>query len=517
MVFVPRDLDRVVQQRVGSVLFMFPELEHQYGLHQHTVEEELRTLHNRHLFYTPVPDVQSREWACFKRALRRFSKRIGFCNRAPLSTLVEGRSGRRRARFLQGIKEWQEEGVEFKHSRLTEMQKLEFYQEDKIAGKEDRGIQYRTVRYNAELASHLHNIAAKVIGYHRNGTFRVAKGKTPSQRCCNLFRQLARFRDPVIACGDHSRFDAHLHELIVRELHKVYLRARKYNKRLAKLLKMQLVNMGWTKGGIVYKIRGKRASGEVDTGDGNTIANDGLIEGWAMFAGLEEEDYDYTSDGDDFYIILEREKSHLFKGLVAYMLKCGMETELELVTDPFKVEFCQSRPVLLPGGPTFVRNPMKVLATLGRSPERRTRAQLQQSVRASCLCEMAMAPGSPINSVVARRVKAMLGEGKAAFNAAQSWKYEQFGMTEFQENDVEPDTLARYTFWRAWDIDESTQLQYEAMDPLWNTSLVGERDKPKKTTLKHLEAENLGVINPACECGDCPTFDLEPGMVERWL
>jgi hypothetical protein len=513
---VPK-LDVVVQRRVGSVLFDFPDLEVEYGLHHYTVEEEVRTLHNRHLFATPVPDASSREFKLLKKVLVRFAKKLGFCSRAPLSTLVQGRSGRRRARFFQGVKEWMNEGVERKHARLSEMQKLEFYETTKIAGKEDRGIQYRSVRYNAELATHLHNVEAKVCGYHGKGGYHVAKGKTPQQRCINFFKQLSRFKDPIVVNGDHHRFDAHLHYLLVLLEHMVYKICRKYKRRLVELLKWQLVSYGISKGGVRYRIRGKRASGDINTGCGNSVINIGLIEAWAESVGLTEDDYDFTVDGDDFYIIIERAKRALLATLVPFMLKCGMVTEIVVEDDPFKSEFCQSRPVVLPGGPTFVRNPMKVLATLGRSPEGRTRSQLQQSVRASCLCEMAMAPGSPVNSVVARKVYKLLGaNGKAAFNPAQAWKFEQYGMTEFEENDVEPDWLARYTFWRAWGIDDGEQHHLESMSPRMS-ALNKERLTNAKSELHHMEAENLGVVDPVCECGDCPTFDLEHLEVERWL
>jgi len=373
------------------------------------------------------------------------------------------------------------------------------------------------VRYNAMMASHLHNKERKVIGHHRNGAYCVAKGKTPEQRCINFFKQLARYKDPVIISGDHSRFDAHVNKQLKLLLDKSHLRARGYHPELRRALKFRRKVKGQTKGGIVYVIEGKVESGDIDTGMGNTEINEWLIIGFCEFeVDLDPEQYDYCCDGDDFYIIVERANLGLLDKLPQYMLDCGMVTEIEVNDDPFKVEFCQSRPCILPGGPTFVRNPMKVLATLGQSPEIRTRSQMQQSVRATCLCEMAMAPGSPINSVVARRIYNILGEGKAAFNPAQAWKYEQYGMTEFRFNDVEPDWLARYTFWRAWGIDDGEQFAYEHMQYV-TAAKCHERTKPMKTNLLQMEVENMGVVDASCECGDCPTYDVALADLERWL
>jgi len=93
--------DKVVTKRVGcKMIALGPPLVtralgiREYGLHAHTVDQELRTLHNRHLFETPEPDMWCPEWHGFKKQLRRLADEIGYVPIATNTQVLEGKFGR---------------------------------------------------------------------------------------------------------------------------------------------------------------------------------------------------------------------------------------------------------------------------------------------------------------------------------------------------------------------------------------------------------------------------------------
>lgn len=528
-------LDQVVSVRGGRIGWKPYILDsEEYGLHEHTVEQEFKTICNRHLFATPEPDLTSAEWGKFRLYMGRLARAIGRVEETPIRTLLEGRSGRRRKRFYEGAMRYLRYGVEYSDSTITEMQKLEFYEESKIEVKEDRGIQFRSVSYNVALARHLHEIEARLIGLHEMRTGRknvlgyrpVAKGSTPRQRCEMLFDYADVFDEPVFLCMDHSRFDAHVNAQLLREEHRLYLYCRRWHPELAQLLRWQTRNQGRSKGGIRYKMKAKRMSGDINTGLGNTVLNLCMILGWLDFAGISK--HRIILDGDDSVVIVERADyvRQAAGSIEAFMLKLGMETEVEVKTDIWKVDFCQSRPVILPTAdgprPVFVRNPMKVVTTMGRTAERRDDVTLQMVMRSSALSELAIAPGAPVTNALAKRVLNYFGDGKILKTPKQLYKEEAYGF-DCRSVDVssvpEPDLLARHTFWRAWDIPPSYQEYMEGTDIDWQIPRLREgRKRPVKPDFEEpipSEIWDLGQVPRVCGCGDCPVYTGQGCM--RWV
>ncbi|UHM27700.1 MAG: RNA-dependent RNA polymerase [Fushun tombus-like virus 1] len=438
----------------------------------------------------------------------------------PIRVLLEGRTGRRRKRFYEGALQYVQFGVAYGDSKITEMQKLEFYEDGKLQGKEDRGIQFRSVCYNVALARYLHGVEERLIGTHYLGHHPVVKGLTPRERCQRLFKFASEFEDPVFLCADHSRFDAHVNVELLQEEHAVYKRCCPNTREFRQLLRWQLKNNGKSKGGIIYKMRGKRMSGDINTGLGNTVLNVCMLAAWLEFNGCKK--YRLMVDGDDSVIILSRREYERFQvGIVEFMLKLGMETEMDVVYDIWKVDFCQSRPVLLPDGPTFVRNPFKVMTTMGRTAERRDDLTMQMVMSCSALSELAVAPGAPVTNELARKVLAYYGNGRYLKTAKQLYKEEAYGY-DISDVDVdsvpEPDFLARYTFWLAWGIDPGLQEVYEGLDlDVFARKVPDKRQKSVREVEYDmpLEVDDLGHVQARCDCSECPSYDGE--YVDRWL
>lgn len=359
----PRHVE--VKKREGRVGFLVDTPRHvEYGLHEHTIAQEEKTIANRHLFDTPEPDEGSEAWRAFLESMESIDDAIGIVKLTPIREMYEQRSGRRKRRFWLGAKQLLEANfqVSQKDSRITEMQKLEFYEASKLAGKEDRGIQFRSVKYNVAIARLLHSVEKRLRGLHMDGFHPIAKGLTPRERASRLFNYAAHFAKPVFVLLDHSRFDAHVHWKVLREEIRGYLRncpkhLRRYFKRI---LKMQLKNMGVSAGGIRYLMKGKRSSGDVNTGLGNSKLNYAFLRSYIMrvFVLLLAEGYRDLKwraliDGDDSVLILEADVWKRMQEVLPikeHMLALGMVTEVEETCDIWKAEFCQSRPVVGPGG-----------------------------------------------------------------------------------------------------------------------------------------------------------------------
>lgn len=454
--------DYVVTNRRGKVLGPRPPPfmdDPEYGLHEHTIDQEERTLHNRHLFATPEPDLKSKAWLGFKRHMRALSRLVGKVPRASCWDIMHSRSSMKRRRFGGGMEKYCRDGVRRQDSFLTEMQKLEFYAEDKLESKEDRGIQFRNPTYNAALSRHLHHVEKRLYSRARNsdGTPQIAKGRSPLERGMILAAMAQEFVKPRFITMDHSRFDAHVNKWLLSEEHKFYLRARHWHKELVDLLKWQEQNIGFSHGGIVYRIKAKRASGDMNTGLGNSVINLALILSWLEANGITK--YRIFLDGDDSVVIIEEDDAGCIDTIPEHMAKCGMVTEVGSTSHIEHAEFCQSRICWGELGPIMVRNPFKTLDVLTKSPRVLDDVQARGVLAASALGELMQAPGVPIIAPAASRLLTFSG-ANPKFTTPDA--YERFLV--YRAGKIIPivDDSMRESFAFAWGIPISDQLAAES-------------------------------------------------------
>jgi hypothetical protein len=462
LVFVP-DRDKVVTKRRGTALAEWndPFIGNvlgfkEYGLHEHTVDQEVKTIANRHMMETPEPQTKSEEWRCFVEAGRCLSKEIGRVGKAGVKEILGNKAGRARKRMKQGLNSYFSEGLKSSHSLIKEMQKLEFYEVDKLETKEDRGIQYRSVEYNAALArfwTRIEHRMIKCVAGNEAGIPIAAKGQNWEQRANCFFKAYLSFTNPVILMGDHKRFDAHYNEELLKQAHIRQLRATGFDPEHKKLLKRQFKNIGRSKGGVEYICWAKRMSGEVTTGGENTETNDCMIAGWIKFneKRLKRKIRSVRrSDGDDFHIIMDYSDYLLMSNLEDYFLKMGMETEIQVSQDIHDLEFCQSKLVLCKGKPLFGPNPRKVLSSALRCPDTRTPETSVPVLRSSLSGWLAVAPNYPCFRPFMEWLRS--NPGHIYDDPRFAYRIGEYGGAVHSLEWEEPSEDERIAFYRAWGI-----------------------------------------------------------------
>lgn len=526
IIAITQPLSTVVRKREGGLLYQTTYGD-SYGLHEHTVEQELKTMQNRHLFATPEPELDSEEWKHFERTYRRLGRALGQVDPLPLRRLLVGRSGRKKRRFYKGIMDYLREGISRKDAIVTQMQKLEFYATEKLETKEDRGIQFRSVKFNVATGRFYKAIEARLCGYHHRGPVPhhpVAKGLTPQQCCERLFFWASQFECPVFFLLDHSRFDAHVNRAMVRLAIKQASWNVKYDQEYIKCMEWGFKVRGYTAGGIVFQVCAKRKSGDIWTGGENSELNDAMLVSFLEMRRVKK--YVRTVNGDDSYIIIEKRDLHKMWGIEDFMRKLGMVTEVAYTEDIWKVEFCQMRPCLLPSGITFVRNPYKVAGTIGQTPQNVCGEQLQKIVRSSALSELAMGPGCPVTTPLAKKILKDLGNGKVIETAKMLYKQQAWGFNiqDVKVDEVpDPDFFARFTMWKSWGIDPGEQEMLEALPLERVQAKVAEgKVKPKRAEIYEPfdDPDDSGAVESHCDCGACPTYPTGEDALEfvwRWI
>jgi hypothetical protein len=214
----------------------------------------------------------------------------------------------------------------------------------------------------------------------------VFKGMTV-QQCGKQVKELWDLvHDPVAIGGDAKKFDMHVSlEALVYE-HLFYLApffnndidaARRFYdakrveyanlnempedsdvNRLAWLLTQQLQNRGtaWFEDGkLQFKMRGTRASGDLNTSLGNSILMSAMTWCWSIVSRVPIK---FINNGDDCVYLMERQHENAWRtGMNEWFAGKGFRMEFEPTVDTIEeIEFCQSHPVLIEGEYQMVRN-----------------------------------------------------------------------------------------------------------------------------------------------------------------
>jgi hypothetical protein len=237
-----------------------------------------------------------------------------------------------------------------------------------------RLINARDKRYNLELATYLkpvehvlwRRLKGRCPGVER--TRIVAKGLNSFQRGELIATKMAGMPDCVAFEVDGAAFEAHITTELLKYEHGVYKAAYPGDVNLARLLECQLVLKGTTSSGVKYSRPGCRASGDFNTGLGNTLICVACVE--AVLFRIRREHggsllFDMLVDGDNAVIFVEKKYLSVvregFPGVTR--LLTPQEFVLEDPVDTVEgVTFGQSQPVLVDGKWQMVRQYEKVLA-----------------------------------------------------------------------------------------------------------------------------------------------------------
>jgi hypothetical protein len=177
----------------------------------------------------------------------------------------------------------------------------------------------------------------------------VLKGLNPEGVATALREMWEEMDDPVAIATDATRFDQHVNTTLLEFEHDVYLRmfSKAHRPKLRRLLQMQLVNHGFARcpdGIIKYVVKGRRMSGDMNTGMGNCLIMSAVMWTLRQKLGLKMR---LANNGDDCVIICERRDSEtIMSAITEHFKPYGLILEVEDLVDVFEqISFCQTQPV----------------------------------------------------------------------------------------------------------------------------------------------------------------------------
>jgi len=269
-----------------------------------------------------------------------------------------------------------------------------------------------------------------------------------------------KFRDPVGVSIDAKRFDQHVSEELLRYEHGFY-NGVFGSQTLRRLLKMQLKNRACVylpDGKIEYSVKGRRASGDMNTGLGNCILMCSMFYTWAKSVDL---DCAFINNGDDGLVILERDDLWKMDSLHPSFVEWGFYIELETPVCDFELlNFCQAQPVFDGQVWRMCREPTLAIAkdvtTVRKFNTEKEWNKLRGAVSDGGL---ALAGGLPIFHSFYEMLGRSARRGKLSDCVGKSgFEYLGEGMSNKHK---EVSQEARFSFWKAFGILPDAQVAWE--------------------------------------------------------
>lgn len=321
-----------------------------------------------------------------------------------------------------------------------------------------RVIQPRNPVYNLALGLYIKLAEPKVCEVVAQifGEPTISKGLN-ADACGRLVAsKWSSFKNPMGVGLDASRFDQHVCSSMLRWEHRRYLRMFKNDPELARLLSMQLTNLGTAHcndGKLKYKVDGCRMSGDMNTGIGNCLIMCAMVYSYLDHAKVHAK---LINNGDDCMLFLEGEDLPKLHGLPAYFRELGFVMEVE---EPVyvieKVVFCQTQPVWVGGGYRMVRDPRIAMAK-DRHIFKDQPLLLNRYRQSIGECGLSLAGDLPIyNEFYSNMItgaRALAPETESGFQImarGMDIKYSR------------PSTMTRYSFWLAFGFEPQDQMAWE--------------------------------------------------------
>lgn len=293
---------------------------------------------------------------------------------APIShqSFVDHYKGRKRERYQQALKDLRNGRSTLEEdASVSVFIKYEKTDRTTKADPVPRVISPRDPKYNIRLGRYLgrleHRLFKSLGKLFHDEHPTVIKGYNASMSARILHDKWDMFHEPVAIGLDASRFDQHVSTEALQWEHGVYMQCFKqikHKRRLANLLKMQLVNecTGYTRDGVVkYTINGTRMSGDINTSLGNCVLMCSMIKAYFLHKGVNAQ---LANNGDDCVVFLERrDLNHFMDGIGDWFLKLGFNMAVEKPVFGFsELEFCQTKPIFDGVEWIMCRNPHTAIA-----------------------------------------------------------------------------------------------------------------------------------------------------------
>jgi len=384
-----------------------------------------------------------------------------------------------RRKYVEAERSLQDESVTNRDALLRAFLKADKFGYGKY-GK-PRMIFPRDPRYNLALASRLKPFEHWLWGYLTarrlyggSNTRVVAKGLNMVQRANLIVRKMRSFASCVVFEVDGSAFEAHVDVWQLLEEHGVYKSAFGGDDLLAFLLSMQLVNEGSTNGGLRFSRSGGRASGDFNTGMGNTLIMLAVVV--AVLKHLKVK-FDVLVDGDNALVFLSQCDSERVVGCFASLALefSGHEMVLERPTSVIEqVRFGQCAPVEVRSGEwKMVRDWTKVISQMTSNHAHLNQpAFVRPYLRGVAQCELALNVGVPIIQTFANHLLTLTLGAKAVDDRFYR-DYEVLGVDVSARGKAkfkEPTSVCRDSFSRAFGVapDRQTDLERDLCSFLLN-------------------------------------------------
>lgn len=441
------------------------------AVHANCWHNEVAALVKRSLGPTPGSDEEARLPVLREfRLLRRMASR--YCGqRWDYLETAQSYTGALRRRYLEARESLLLDGpVRPSDLRLRAFLKAEKRDVESLA--KPRMIFPRSPRYNLHLASWLKpfehwlwgNLKSRVVSGVGNSRV-VAKGLNMVQRANLILRKMREIPDCVVFEVDGKAFEAHVETWQLRQEHSVYLSAYPGDGELAAALNGQLVNRGVTLHGVRFSRDGGRASGDFNTGMGNSLVMLAVV--MAVMRVLHVRVWDTLVDGDNALLFLPANDCDRVRGefgAVATRIS-GHEMVLESPTSvPEKVRFGQSAPVRCEGGWKMVRDWRKVLSQCASSHiHLREPHFAREFLYGVSLCESSLAHGVPILWAFCSRLQALTRlDRKPRLHPLADYRALGVDLDALVPVEPrEPDLDARRSFELAYGVSPSDQVRIE--------------------------------------------------------
>lgn len=324
------------------------------GVHSNCWHNEMSSLLSRTLGPVP-PEVHGPLGTCVEavwQRLRQVVRNTYSADPWSLQQTALSYSGRLRRRYTQAAIDLSLDGL-----RADDHQLSPFLKAEKIwcgaKQAKPRMIFARHPRYNLSLARYLKpfehwlwgRLSLRWLGRGKSKTRLVMKGLGPRARAGVLLRKFRSFHSPVVFEVDGKAFEAHVGVASLKAEHSVYKSAYPGSDDLPGLLSKQLELKGTTAYGIAFRRDGGRASGDFNTGMGNSLIMVAAMVGVCSSYGVP---FDLAVDGDNALIFLEAEDVAFVTSRLHNDVRdaCGQELVLENPVNQFeRIRFGQCQPV----------------------------------------------------------------------------------------------------------------------------------------------------------------------------
>jgi hypothetical protein len=451
------------------------------AVHSNCVHNERASLLLRTLGPTPEDPASGfleHEFSVMRNLVKRNP-----VDRWSLERVAESYSGRLGVRYRRALDELRRDGrVNRNDKKISAFLKAEKFNPLKKLSK-PRMIMARAPKFNLSLASYLkpleHMLWRKLKGprYRTISTRQVGKGLNARQRALLIQTKLQNVGDAVVFEVDGKSFEAHVTAKDIAREHSIYRQAYKGDAHLNELLDVQLTLKGKTVGGIRFRRSGARASGDFNTGLGNTLIMLAVVR--ASFAVLEERlgrrfRWDTLCDGDNALIFVERSVATWVHTSFASVVQSVSSQELAVenpVTALEAIVFGQSKPCWNGREYIMVRDPLKCVSTAFSGYRHYNHFGFGlRLIKAVSQCELALARGIPILEAYFAKALELVGdvpdlpdpemylEGRL-MEASRALR--SSGETLADVKPMGVSARARRSFAEGWGIDVERQLEME--------------------------------------------------------